>query len=86
MCNVKKKTVTHKLRVGQYLLLFYISYYLKVSLICSKFLIQIRTFLRQKMQNTKNLKIKFQQRRVKPKCSIDKKTNLNKDESNQNFQ
>ena len=69
-----KKTVTHKLRVGQYLLLFYISYYLKISLICSKFLIQIRTLLRQKMQNTKNLKIKFQQTRVKPKCSIDKET------------
>ena len=36
-----KKTVIHipKLRVGQYLLLFDVGYYLKVSLICSKFLI-----------------------------------------------
>ena len=40
MCNVEK-TVIHipKLSVGQYLLLFDISYYLKISLICSKFLI-----------------------------------------------
>ena len=40
MCNVEK-TVIHipKLGVGQYLLLFDISYYLKTSLIYSKFLI-----------------------------------------------
>ena len=43
MGNAKKKTVNHipkpKLRVGQYLLLFDIRYYLKISLTCSKFLI-----------------------------------------------
>ena len=52
-----KKTVIHnpKLRVGQYLLLFDIRYYLKISMIC-------RTFL--KNRNAKNLKIKFQQREL----------------------
>ena len=35
-----------------------------------------RTLLWQKTRNAKNLKIKFQQRRVKPKCSIDKKTKI----------
>ena len=76
MCNVKK-TVIHipKLRVGQYLLLFDMSYYLKISLICSKFLILKRTLLWRK-KNAKNLKIKFQQRRVKPKYSIDEKPEL----------
>ena len=71
VCNVKK-TVICKLRVGRYLLLFDISYYLKISLICSKFL----TLLRQKTRNAKNLKIEFQQRRVKSKCSIDQKTKI----------
>ena len=38
----KKKTGIHipKLRVGQYLFLFDIRYYFKISLTCSKFLIQ----------------------------------------------
>ena len=55
MCNVKK-TVIHipKIRVGQYLLLFDISCYLKISLICTKFLILKRTSLWQKNQNAKN--------------------------------
>ena len=79
MYNVKK-TVIHipKLRVGQYLLLFDINYYLKISPICSKFLMWKRTLLWQKKRKfkkkTKNLKIRFQQRRVKPKCSTDKKS------------
>ena len=52
-----KKTVIHnpKLRIGQYLLLFDIRYYLKISLICSKFF---------KNRNAKNFKIKFQQREL----------------------
>ena len=50
-----KKPVIHipKLRVAQYLLLFYISYYLKMSLICSKFLMQKRTLLGQKTEMLK---------------------------------
>ena len=42
MGNGKKKTGIHipKLRVGQYLFLFDIRYYFKISLTCSKFLIQ----------------------------------------------
>ena len=32
--------------------------------------------LAKKPRNAKSLKIKFQQRRVKPKCSIDKKTKI----------
>ena len=50
-----KKPVIHipKLRVAQYLLLFYISYYLKMSLICSKFLMQKRTVLGQKTEMLK---------------------------------
>ena len=60
-----EKTVIHipKLRAGQYLILFDISYYLKIS-------------LTKKKRNAKNLKIKFRQRQVKPKFSIDKKTKI----------
>ena len=78
MCN-EKKTVIHipKLRVRQYLLLFDISCYLKISLICSKFLMLKRTSLWQKnIKMLKILKNKFKKRRVKPKCSIDKKTKI----------
>ena len=42
----------------------------------SKFLKQKRTLLWQKNRNAKNLKIKFQQRRGKPKCSLDKNTEI----------
>ena len=74
-----KKNVTHipQLRVGQYLLLFDISYYLKISLICSIWTLDIKkNFALAKNRNAKNLKIKFQQRRIKSKCSIHKKTNI----------
>ena len=66
-----KKTVTHisKHKASQYLVLFNIRYYLKISLIYSK-------FLKQRKSLAKNLKIKFQQKRVKLKCSIDERTIL----------
>ena len=70
-----QKFVIHipKFRLGQNLFLFDINYYLKISLICSKFLI-LKKFCFGKPRNAKNLKIKFQQRRVKPNYSIDKRT------------
>ena len=55
MANAKK-TLTHipKLRVVQYLFLSEIRYYLKFSLIYSKFLLKKRTLLWQKNRNAQN--------------------------------
>ena len=62
-----------KFRTGQYLFLFHIRLYLKISLICSKFLKGKRTLLWLKSGSDKGLKTKYQQRGVKLKVSIGKK-------------
>ena len=62
-----------KFRTGQYLFLFHIRLYLKISLICSKFLKGKRTLLLLKSGSDKGLKTKYQQRGAKLKVSIGKK-------------
>ena len=58
-----KKTVTDipKIKVGQYLFLFDIRYYLKVTLTYRKLLELKRNTALGKDRKTENLKIKFQQ-------------------------
>ena len=60
-----------KLRADKYLLLFHIRYYLKMSLICNKFL--------AKKPKCKNLKINYQQRRGRQNTQYTKTLHFLKD-------
>ena len=76
MCNAEKTVIyIPKLSIGQYLILFDIIYYLKCPDL-QQILDIKKNFALAKRLNSKNLKIRLQQRRVKSKCSIDKKIKI----------